>query len=190
MADTAGTVYRLATDADDAIASVDESWLEFARENGAPELTREAVLGRSLWDFVAGDGTRALYRAIAERVRATDAAVLLPFRCDSPEFRREMRLEVSHHTGGTLHWTTVLVRIEPRLHLGVMEASQITPPKRLSLCSVCRRVRSDAGEWLDAEDAAARFGLFRHDDSLGLVYRVCPNCASRAGVESAQMNAS
>ena len=53
-------------DATDSISSVSPSWLVFARANGARELTRESVVGRSLWDFIDGERVHELYRLVVE----------------------------------------------------------------------------------------------------------------------------
>ena len=56
--------FSYSIDRDDTIASVSDSWLEFARENQASELTRDRVVGRRLWSFIAGRETRLLYEDV------------------------------------------------------------------------------------------------------------------------------
>ena len=72
--------YRL--DPHDAIEWVSEDWLAFARENGAAELEPNSVLGKKLWEFIADERTRQLYRDVFTMVRATDQPKVVPFRCD------------------------------------------------------------------------------------------------------------
>ena len=58
--DDLGFAYSI--DRQDALTSVSDSWLEFARENGAKKLTRDFVVGQPLWRFIAGRETRLLQR--------------------------------------------------------------------------------------------------------------------------------
>ena len=100
--------FDYALDGSDVIVSLGEAWLRFARENGAPELCRESVVGRSLWEYVTGDTTRQLYQAIFRRVRDRGETLVLPFRCDSPERFRFMELAIGCGEGSELRalWAT------------------------------------------------------------------------------------
>ena len=120
--------YRYRVDATDRINWVDSWWLAFARENGAPELTADSVIGRSLWDFVSGADTRRLFKAIHERVRSSGAPVVLPFRCDSPSLRRHMRLTISREESQQLHYGSVLLRVEPQVLLPVLDDQGLARP--------------------------------------------------------------
>ena len=77
------------------ITSVCERWETFANENGAPGLDATSFVGRLVWDFVAGAEVRLLYLATLQRIRDNDTPVIFPFRCDSPDRRRLMRLVIS-----------------------------------------------------------------------------------------------
>ncbi len=167
--------YRYELDARDEIVSVDDAWLAFALENGADQLTRDAVVGRSLWDFVVGDATRELYTRIFERVRTCDTPVLIPFRCDSPECRRYMRLDISHVTGGRLRLDGVIMRMLPRIHLTILGARGTRSRVLLPICSFCKRV-SHEGEWIELEDAVVRLRLFSEAERPNLSHVACPTC--------------
>jgi hypothetical protein len=75
--------YRL--DREDKISDVSAGWGEFARENGAPELAGRTVLGRSIWDFVAGAEARLLWSRLFARCRATRESRRLPYRFERAE---------------------------------------------------------------------------------------------------------
>ena len=104
--------YCYVLDGHDAITSVSPAWLAFARENGAQELTAQAVLGHSLWNFIQGAETVRLYQAILRRVRSNSSRVVVPFRCDSPTLRRHMRLEISSQPLGCVQFISVLQRVK------------------------------------------------------------------------------
>lgn len=79
------STFRYRLDAEAVILSVGDDWLRFPRENGAAELSRDSLLARSVWEFVAGDTTRELYEMMFRRILDSNESLLLPFRCDSAE---------------------------------------------------------------------------------------------------------
>lgn len=175
MGEPAGSAFRYEIDAADRIRTVSEPWLEFARDNDAPGLTREAVLDRPLWDFIAGEDTRELYRAILRRVRAADVSVIVPFRCDSPAFRRWMRLVITPRDRGAVRFDGLLVRKRERLHLGILEPGARRSRKELPMCSCCKRVQLESG-WLEPEDAIVRLHLLEEEPYPRLRHVVCDSC--------------
>lgn len=123
---------------DDSIVAVDPGWLAFAQENGAPQLTQQAVVGRPLWDFIVGCETQQLYKAIFERVRSDDGCLVLPFRCDSPTLRRFMTMRIARHNG-SIEVVCTLDRTEPTQHLQLLNQDAPRDESRLTVCSVCLR---------------------------------------------------
>lgn len=178
MAEPDLRTFRYEIDAHDVIRSVSPEWLAFARENGAPGLTEERVLGRSLWDFVRGEAVCGLYRALFERVREGDTPVLLPFRCDGPDLRRDMRLVLSHRSAGALRLDGVLVRQEPRARVTLLDARATRSDAELPVCSFCRRARVGPEDWLELEDAVVRLELLAAVPAPRLVDALCPRCRS------------
>ncbi len=167
-------------DASDTIRSLGDAWLAFARENGAPELTRDAVLGRSLWEFVAGDTTRELYDLIFARVRRERQPVVVPFRCDSPERFRFMQLVVAPASGAALELRGELIREQARPYLPILDRILPRSLEALPMCSVCLRIRIHGSEWVEAEQAVERLALFDSARIPPLDYRVCEDCVRRA----------
>jgi hypothetical protein len=60
-------VYRI--DAEDRISDVNDGWRWFAGENEGQKMTREKVLGQSLWDHICDPTTAELYRQMVKRAR-------------------------------------------------------------------------------------------------------------------------
>lgn len=161
----------------DRIVAVGGSWLEFARENGAAHLTRERVVGRPLWEFVQGRETRELYEAIFGRVRRTGAPVSIPFRCDSPERFRFMRLDiVAAEAEGALELRGTLLREQERPFFSVLDRAFPRSRRALAMCSVCKRVQILGTHWVDAEEAVRRLDLFDAAEPPRLQYTVCDDC--------------
>jgi hypothetical protein len=171
-------------DSTNAILCVDDPWLKFARENGAPELTREFVVGRCLWDFVAGRETRALYEAIFDRVRREEVELSLPFRCDSPDRFRFMRLTLFHRAEGTIEFESVLLREQERPYFPILDKLVSRSPSSIPICSLCRRVRILGSEWVEAEDAVARTNLFGSAPVPRLEEHVCSDCEALSRASS------
>lgn len=166
---------RYVVDRRDVLVDVDDAWLEFARENAAPDLTREAVIGRRLWDYVLGAETVHLYRLLFERVRTQDVPVIVPFRCDSPELRRFMRLVISPAAGGELQLDAVLVRSEPAPKLALLDPNAARDRRTVVMCSTCKRILVPGGDWVEPEDAVVRMRLVQ-EPAPRLEYAVCGGC--------------
>ena len=168
--------YQYRVDADDKIVWVDEYWLAFAKENGASALTEARVIGRPIWDFVAGDVTLGLFRELHRRVRSSHNPVLLPFRCDSPSLKRFMQLKIVSEEAGGLFYESVLVRVEPQGFLAALDAERPRCHSFLTMCSCCKRALLEPVGWLELEDIAARLGIFDAPEVPELRYTVCPEC--------------
>jgi len=166
------SVVRL--DPDDAITFVSEGWIESARASGSPELTEAAVLGRPFADFVADPVSVQLYRLVFRRARRTGQAIRVPFRCETPNERWHMEMEVRPLENGGLECRNQTVLVENRGRAHPREANP-RPRDFLTLCSWCKKVKLPEGAWVEVEAAAQRLELF-----LGiapqLTHGVCPSC--------------
>ncbi len=173
-------IYTYAIDESDLIEFVDDAWLAFARDNGAAELTRDSVIGRRLWDFIDGSGTRHFYRALFERIRLEQLETVIPFRCDSPELQRWMELRVLGASKGRIEFSGRLLRAEKQLHVPLINSLLAGPKQRFSICSLCRRVHA-FGEWLEPEVAMQRFHVFETVHEPAVEHLVCDQCAELLG---------
>lgn len=163
-------------------------WDDFAGHNDGPSLCdARSLLGRPLFDFVAGEDVRAAYRrwmddlAAGKRDRVTFA-----FRCDSPDQRRELRL--------TIHPVRLSVGSVGYLFQSQPISETVRPPMALfdsagrradqslpvvKICSFCADVwqtgSQDAGDWVSAEDYYRQGGTSKVRVSHG----ICPDCHVR-----------
>jgi hypothetical protein len=172
--------YRYAVDASDTIVSVSPLWLAFARENGAPELSEQAMIGRSLWDFIEGAETTRLYQAIFQRVRSTVPRVIVPFRCDSPTLRRQMRLEIHRGPENSIRLDGVLERVELTPQLNLLDPGFPRSDDLLTMCSCCKRAIIEPVGWLEIDQAAARLHLLERDRAPRIRQTICPDCRATA----------
>lgn len=168
--------YRYTVDAHDTITGVSPLWLGFARENGAAQLTAEAVIGQDLWRFICGTETIQFYRAILQRVRTTARRIVVPFRCDSPTLRRYMRLDITRGDQGAVQFEGILEHVEPMTRLNLLDPVFPRSHEVLTMCSCCKRVLLEPHGWLNIEDAAARLHLFEQEQAPHVRQAVCFEC--------------
>lgn len=168
--------YRYRVNCEDIVSWVDAWWLAFARENGAPELSAENVVGRCLWDFVDDDATRGIYQQLHRRVRESGQSVVVPFRCDSPNLRRHMRLTILPGADGDLCYESQLLRVEPGVRYRVLEPGEPRNEAFLTLCSCCKRALLETHGWLDLNEAVLRSGVFDRRRVPQLRYTFCDEC--------------
>ncbi|MCX8156804.1 MAG: hypothetical protein N3J91_10220 [Verrucomicrobiae bacterium] len=165
-------------EADDTLSWVNEAWLQFARDNQAPHLTLETVLGRPLWDFIHEATIRQFYQIIVRRVRMAARAITLPYRCDSPDKRRFMRMEIHPLGGGRIQFRNWILREEVRPALELLAARAPDPSRLVVMCSWCKRVRNDlTAQWQEPEVAVAQMRLFNCAIPPRITHGVCPECS-------------
>ncbi len=163
---------------------VGDTWTAFAHENGASQLAERSILGESLWHFIEGIETRHLYQLIFDKVRCDRSAIVLPFRCDSPDLRRFMELRISPHpeSRGELQLTAFLLNSEPRDAVPLLDRDIARCRGMLAICSFCKRIEVDAVGWLEVEAAASQLELLSESAMPRLSHGVCPDCKGRARV--------
>lgn len=165
-----------AIDEQDHLVKADEGYYSFAAENGWAEAGTS--LGRSLWDYVAGEEMRKLQRMLVRRVRDEVGDVELPFRCDGPEVRREMDIRIVARPGGRAVLFSARLRSEEERE----EPQPLFDPQAprgeetLTMCGWCDRFEVE-GEWVEVEEAARRLELFARPELPALGHGICPDCS-------------
>ncbi|HWM63530.1 MAG TPA: hypothetical protein VNP96_06005 [Solirubrobacterales bacterium] len=166
-----------AIDDQDRLIRLDEGFYRFAEENGWTDVG--SSLGRSLWDFVAGEEVRKLQRMLLRRIRDSVGTVQLPFRCDGPEASREMDIRIAADSSGRV----VLFSARMRSEEAWEEPQPLLDPRAprdedfLPMCAWCDRFLV-AGEWVEVEVAAKRLELFRRSEMPTIDHSICPRCSS------------
>lgn len=133
-------------------------------------------LGRSLWDFVAGEEMKKLQRMLVRRVRGEAGCVELPFRCDGPDVRREMDIRIASSSAGRLVRFSGTLRSEQiREFQPLLDSQAERGDDLVEMCGWCDRFRV-AGEWVEVEEAAARLRLFQRGTPPAISHGICPDC--------------
>lgn len=175
LADDGTLIHRI--DRNDRIIFVNDNWLSFASENGAPGLSERRVLNQSLWDFISGWQVRHLYLLLLNRLRKLPGAhVIIPFRCDSPEVRRFMEMDVHSLGQGVIEFKSRVVRIEARNEAAHQVKSAQWANESLNVCSICNKIQIGKSEWLEIDEAIARYNLLSEGHLPQLTYGRCSSC--------------
>jgi hypothetical protein len=161
-------LYRYCLNASDVIA----------RENGASELTRPAVVGQVLWRFITDEPTRALYREIHAHVRSAGSRITVPFRCDSPTLQRHMELTIDSRPDHQLCYECSIIRVVPQDYQGVLDSKRKRSRDFLTMCSFCKRSLIEPSGWLELTDISFALRLYRRESFPQLRYTVCPECTA------------
>jgi hypothetical protein len=173
-------IYRYVVNESDIIVAVDDWWLGFARENGAPELTRESVVGKVLWPFIVDEPTRTLYREVHAHVRSSGIPVKVPFRCDSPTLQRHMELTIRPDVPHRLLYECTIVRVVPQEYLATLDTDKRRSREFLTMCSLCKRSLVEPSGWLDLENISLTIRWFQQESIPQLRYTVCPECVGKS----------
>ena len=161
-------------DDEDRLVRVDQGFYRFAADNGWA--ASGSSLGRSLWDFVGGEEMKKLQRMLIRRVRGKAGDVELPFRCDSPDARREMGIHIASSSAGTLvQFKAHLRSEEPREFQPLLDPEAVRADETIEMCGWCDRFRV-GDEWIEVEEAATRLRLFQRSELPAIRHGVCPDC--------------
>jgi hypothetical protein len=162
-----------AIDDQDRLIRLDEGYYRFAEENGWNDVG--SSLGRSLWDFVAGDDVRKLQRMLVRRIRDGVRDVELTCRCDGPTMIREMdvRIAASRSGRGVLFAARVRSEEDRDEPQPLLDPDVPRGDGRLPMCAWCDRFEVD-GEWVEVEVAATRLELFRRSELPAIDHTICP----------------
>lgn len=166
-------VYRL--DADDRIVEVGGDWNRFAAENGGSDLV-PPPLGRSVWDFFAGEEIRLVWSELFARARAGER-VEVPFCCDAPGVERDCRIAISAEGGSKLAVTTTILREGSREPLEFRFTDDALGAGVVRACGWCRAFEVD-GRWVPVEVAVESLGLLQRFEPPPVSHAICESCAS------------
>jgi hypothetical protein len=164
-------------DAEDQISSVNDEWLSFAEANEGSTLLVPGILGRSLWDFIGDMETRHIYGVLHGRVRTLGTPVRLSFRCDAPERRRLLQLDILPHRDQELLYRVRTLKQERRPLVPLLDPLRPRAETFVTMCGWCKRVALSPRRWLEVEEAVAALALFDEPRPPQLTHGVCEECS-------------
>jgi hypothetical protein len=166
-------VYKI--DASDIIVEIDEDrWDDFAKENEAMELVRKNVLGKAVWAFISDPGVRHIYKLLLGRIRGELASASFPFRCDSPNKRRFMQMNIRTCGNGSVEFLSGIVREESRPYTKLLDAVLSRSAEMVTICSFCKKVKVSG--WVEVEEAIRLRPLLDSSPAPAISHGVCEAC--------------
>jgi hypothetical protein len=158
-------------DTKDRISSIHGPWDKFADENDGVGVRACDVYGRSIWDYVTGDTTRMWLGAVFQLARLRGVRIERPYRCDSPDLKRFMRMHISPDEKGGLQIEHKMLNIEERISPIYIQHGSENVSKNLTLrCSFCGRVKQREA-WLEPPSVHAITPC-----KIIVAYSVCEDC--------------
>ena len=169
-------------DADNRIVNVVGPWDEFALKNDGPGACVQAILGKPLDQFIAGDVSRMFVSTMLMSARSLNRTVYRSYRCDSGHLKRYMEMTIIPVNDGILEVRHRLLHSEP------MQQYQFVPAQRSGTtgvagtkrCSMCNKIQAN-GEWMEVEDALKAQAVTTERAQGPWVFGVCPTCLERNG---------
>ncbi len=158
------------------IESVDDGWESFAEKNHGEELINERVVSRDISKVIACTRCQELYDMLIESIRVKQKAIHFPFRCDSPEARRYMTMEMAPLHQEKILFTSYLEKEYRRTPLALLDIMTARSDEIIMICSWCKRIRAEKDIWLEAEEAVEKMLLFNRSPLPQLSHGVCPSC--------------
>lgn len=163
-------------DKNDTIQYVNSAWEDFAKNNGAAGLNADWVIGKSIWPFIQGPEMQQLYRHCFENVRCSKKGVQIPCRCDSPNHRRFINLEILPLDASGLEIRCLLIKEEERSEVPVFSNEIRRDKQSFGMCSVCNRVHISSVGWVEVEEAVGRLNMLSDYWLPSLTPTVCEDC--------------
>jgi hypothetical protein len=169
-------------DKDNRIILLSDEWEHFAVKNNASHLTVGAVLNNTIFDFIADSRCQLLYQMLIDRCRIEQRNLKFPFRCDAPEYRRFMLMEISPLKDGAIVFKSCIVREESREPVPILDVNTGRSDEFLKICSFCKKIEVD-NNWLDVENAIESLDLFNENIFPHLSHGVCQMCYENVSKE-------
>jgi hypothetical protein len=166
----------------DCISKVDEQWHRFAAENGAADLTADAVKGRHLSSFISDPGTYELWKKLLQRARE-GVPIALTIRCDAPDRRRTLSIKLRTDRS-RIRVTSTLVAQEFRPAIELLRGPREAQGDALVACGWCRRFELAAGAWVEVEVLAENLHLLALPVLPPVRHGLCPTCFETASAQA------
>jgi len=160
----------------DRIRFINEAWLQFACQNAGAHLNRANLIGKSLWDFIAGEDISQMYGLIFKAVRTKRQPLVLRFRCDSPVCRRFFQLTVSPLQEDELMLSTQPIREAKRTPVLLLDPDVKRGEPFLTVCSWCIKAFLPTQDWVELEEAIQRLDCLGKGIVPRLTHGLCPEC--------------
>ncbi len=161
-------------DVDDRLALVNPAALSLFVPAGGGKT--HALLGRSVWDFIAGAQIRQLWQVLYSRVRAAGVPVFVPMRADTPSCRRLVDVELHPVADRSIQHIYECVWTEARPAIALLDPAYPRDERSLPSCAWCCRIQVRFGVWEEIEQAQQTLRIEAVETLPTLKPAVCVSC--------------
>lgn len=161
------------------VTEVSKGWNSYALSNKAENLFSGEVVNRPLNEFISDPQTRHIYELFIGKVRETGELIRFSFRCDSPDKRRFMSMEIRPLDGESIEFHSCLEQEEEREPLSLLDTELGRSEQMLTICSWCKKIRIRETRWVEAEEAVGAIGMLGEQSLPQLTHGICPDCAQQ-----------
>ena len=120
--------------------------------------------------------TSAIYHFLLGKVRTDGTPVEVPFRCDSPDCRRHMSMEMVPVAEGLVEIRSRLIRRESRDPVSLLDARVDRSDELVRMCGWCKKIDLGAQAWVEVEEGVRALALLDAHRAPGLTHGICPSC--------------
>ena len=166
-------VYHI--DADYRLCLINRAWDAFAAANNGDHLYAVDTIGRSFWELIADAEMSVRYRTLFTIVRA-DRPISLTLRCDAPDRRRLLDLQLHHVHDGLIACVSGVVADTRRPAVRLLDRTLPRGGGQMQICSWCARLATRTDQWMEVEDAVQILGIDAATVLPQLVYTTCMAC--------------
>lgn len=167
-------VVTYVVDRQDRLVDVNDAWWRFARENGADQLAPSLVVGRLLWELIPP--AEAIFEPLLDAVRTRGRAISARFRCDAPDVRRLLLMDLVPGPGGEVEFRVTPLHTEQRTPVRLFTTDEPRSAEHVVVCSWCKRVQVEL-EWREVEQAFGRLRPLEQVVLPQVSHGICPRCA-------------
>jgi hypothetical protein len=165
-------------DQDDRIFFINQEWLDFADENQSANLSEETIIGTSLWNHIVNSETVHIYETLIQKVRNGHSAIKIPYRCDSPNRRRFMEMNIAPLEKQGVAFVNVILREELRPVVQLLNPQFPRNEQMLRMCGWCKKVNFK-DNWLETDEAVTTMKIFDDPELPKITHGICPPCKSK-----------
>lgn len=158
------------------ITYLSDDWDSEAIAGEIGNLKATDIIHRSIFDFIADGDCLRIYKILIDRVQQDNLTLKFPYRCDAPQLRRYMEMEVFPTEAGTTGFKSCTLREEPRDPVILLDDSVQKSDQFVTICSWCMKIKTGDQQWLEAEQAIRHLGLFEQAPTPQLTHGICPAC--------------
>ncbi|MDP1892503.1 MAG: hypothetical protein Q8K55_16580 [Gemmatimonadaceae bacterium] len=162
------------------IVSANRAWFDEAQTAGDTRLADESVVGRDLWELIQDSSTRHLYETMISRARVRAQPLGFRFRCDTPDRRRLLHMEITPRESGHVAFEVRLIASQPREAVELLQIGRAHSEALIRMCGWCKRVPMPGDGWVEVEQALDAMHLFEASGPLPAIsHGICPECLDK-----------